>query len=101
MIGTAGCEEIRLELGVYVLGAIGAADRSAVRAHLACCADCRDALAELAGLPGLLSRVSEHDADGLLRYRDQGDGAPVLGGSRMTKFQVRRMETKPCATDGG
>jgi hypothetical protein len=66
------CGQVRLELGVYVLGAIGAADRSAVGAHLACCADCRDELAELAGLPGLLSLVSQDRAERIVRYLDEG-----------------------------
>ncbi len=74
MTGTGVCGEIRLELGVYVLGAIGAADRSAVDTHLARCADCRDELAELAGLPRLLSRVAADDADGLVLYCDDGRG---------------------------
>jgi len=59
------CGVIRLELGVYVLGAIEADDRSAVDAHLACCAACRHELAELAGLPELLSRVTADDAKSL------------------------------------
>lgn len=75
MTDPGACAEIRLELGVYVLGAIGTADRSAVDAHLACCADCRDELAELAGLPGLLSRVTADDADSLVLYRDDGRGS--------------------------
>jgi anti-sigma factor RsiW len=69
MTGTGACAEIRLELGVYVLGVIGGADRSVVDAHLACCANCREELAELAGLPPLLSWATLDDADGLL-YRD-------------------------------
>jgi anti-sigma factor RsiW len=69
MSGTGACAEIRLELGVYVLGVIGGADRSVVDAHLACCANCREELAELAGLPPLLSWATLDDADGLL-YRD-------------------------------
>jgi predicted anti-sigma-YlaC factor YlaD len=63
MTGTGACAEIRLELGVYLVGAIGAADRSAVHSHLASCADCRNVVAELAGLPGLLHRVTADDAD--------------------------------------
>jgi Putative zinc-finger len=55
--GTKTCGEIRLELGVYLLGAIGAADRGAVVAHLACCTRCRDEIAGLACLPGLLHRA--------------------------------------------
>jgi anti-sigma factor RsiW len=74
MTGTGACGDIRLELGVYVLGAIEAADRSAVDAHLACCPDCRYELAELAGLPRLLSRVAADDADSLVLYREDGRG---------------------------
>jgi hypothetical protein len=54
---SGGCGEIRRALGVYLLGAISPADRSAVGSHLARCAECRDELARLAGLPGLLSNV--------------------------------------------
>jgi len=70
MTGSGVCQEIRLELGVYVLGAIEAADRGAVDAHLARCAACRDQLAELAGLPVLLSRVTAEDVDSLVRHGD-------------------------------
>jgi predicted anti-sigma-YlaC factor YlaD len=70
MTSTSVCQEIRLDLGVYLLGAIGTADRRAVGAHLACCADCRDALAELAGLPGLLSRVTADDAESLVLHHE-------------------------------
>jgi anti-sigma factor RsiW len=44
---------------VYVLGAIDPAERSQVEAHLSMCPSCRDELAGMAGLPALLSRVSE------------------------------------------
>ena len=59
------CGEVRLELAVYVLGAIEPADRSVVDGHLADCADCRGELAGLAGLPALLRRVSLREASGL------------------------------------
>ena len=38
------------------------ADRGAVASHLAGCADCREVLARLAGLPGLLGNVPTADA---------------------------------------
>ncbi|WP_309066571.1 anti-sigma factor family protein [Microbacterium sp.] len=41
----------------YVLGALSAADRVRYEAHLAQCDRCRTAIAELAPIPGLLSRV--------------------------------------------
>jgi anti-sigma factor RsiW len=50
------CTGIRAQLGVYVFGAIAPADRATVVRHLATCPPCRDELAGLAGLPGLLLR---------------------------------------------
>jgi anti-sigma factor RsiW len=44
--------------GAYVLGSLSPADRSAFERHLAGCPDCALRVRELAGLPGLLSRVS-------------------------------------------
>ena len=46
--------------GAYVLGALSPADRRAFEAHLSSCDRCQRSVRELAGLPGLLSRV---DAD--------------------------------------
>ncbi len=51
------CGDTRQALGVYVLGAIDPAERSLVDAHVSSCAECRDELAGLAGLPALLARV--------------------------------------------
>jgi anti-sigma factor RsiW len=50
------CTDIRAQLGIYVFGAITPADRVTVVRHLATCPQCRDELAGLAGLPGLLLR---------------------------------------------
>jgi len=44
--------------GAYVLGSLSPADRSAFERHLADCADCALAVRELAGMPGLLAKVS-------------------------------------------
>ena len=44
---TMDCPEVRISLGVYVLGAIDPAERAVVDAHLATCRDCRDELAEI------------------------------------------------------
>ncbi len=43
--------------GSYVLGALSPTDRKDYEKHLARCQDCGRAVRELAGLPGLLSRV--------------------------------------------
>jgi len=66
MTGVGRCAEVRLVLGVYVLGAAEPAERTLVRMHLAWCRDCREELAGLAGLPGLLRRVPAAEADNLL-----------------------------------
>ena len=50
------CADIRVQLGIYVFGAITPPDRAAVVRHLATCPNCRDELAGLAALPGLLLR---------------------------------------------
>jgi len=55
--GPSQCEQIRPELGVYVLGAIAPADRAIVDRHLASCPRCREEVAGLAGLPALLRKV--------------------------------------------
>ncbi len=49
-----------VEAGSYVLGALPPADRATYERHVAACATCRNEVAELAGLPGLLGRL---DAD--------------------------------------
>jgi len=41
----------------YVLGALSSVERLEFERHLGTCADCRRAVRELAGMPGLLSRV--------------------------------------------
>src|SRR5215831_13891128 len=74
MSGAASCREIRHSLGVYVLGAIDPAERAQVDEHLATCADCREELASLAGLPALLRRVPTAEAERLV-VADQADPA--------------------------
>jgi hypothetical protein len=59
MTSCTECSRLRISLGVYVLGAIEPTERSELEAHLATCGRCRDELASLAGLPALLSRVTE------------------------------------------
>ena len=60
-MSTDGCAETRLALGAYVLGALEPAERSRVDAHLSSCVECREELASLAGIPGLLGRLSLDD----------------------------------------
>lgn len=62
MNGAGECAQIRNELGVYVLGAIEPGERARVGRHVAWCSRCRDELAGLAGLPGLLRTLAAGQA---------------------------------------
>lgn len=63
-----GCEFAHDD-GAYVLGALAPADRVAYERHLAGCAQCREAVAEIAVLPGLLGRL---DPAGLEQFLEVG-----------------------------
>jgi anti-sigma factor RsiW len=54
----------------YVLGALDSEDRRAFERHLAKCPHCSAAVAEFAGLPGILSKLSSEDAVALLAAED-------------------------------
>jgi hypothetical protein len=56
----------------YVLGALSTEDRRAFERHLATCPECTADVAELAGLPGILGKLSSDDAVALL------DSAPTI-----------------------
>jgi hypothetical protein len=51
-----------LDDGAYVLGALSPAERADFERHLSTCASCREAVANLAVLPGLLGRLDQASA---------------------------------------
>jgi hypothetical protein len=55
--GGGTCAQVRMELGVYLSGAIEPAQRALVDSHLETCSRCRAELTGLAGLPSLLRRI--------------------------------------------
>ncbi|MFI9436741.1 anti-sigma factor family protein [Streptosporangium sp. NPDC052375] len=55
------CEEVRISLGAYVLGALEPEECVLVEAHLAECAGCQAEFEELTGVATFLGRVSEAD----------------------------------------
>jgi anti-sigma factor RsiW len=94
------CAQVRSELGVYVLGAIGPAERVKVDQHLAICPRCREELAGLAGLPGLLRRVPPDVAT--QAWADDTSGprpGPPLDRliSRVSRIRLRRRLTAAAA----
>lgn len=57
------CADATISLGAYVVGALDHAERAEVEAHIALCPACRDELAALAPLPGLMSRLSVEEVE--------------------------------------
>ncbi|MEV5648159.1 zf-HC2 domain-containing protein [Nocardia sp. NPDC052254] len=90
----------------YVLGALDQEQRLAYENHLIDCVDCRAAVAELSGLPGLLSRVP---GDVALSLTDEVEpagsrtAAPVFGdaGFEALLDRVRAAEQNGSADAGG
>ena len=70
------CRQIRSALGVYLLGAIGPAERFSVDRHLAGCTDCREELAGLASLVGRLGTVPAADVVRLAADTEDGPAGP-------------------------
>jgi Putative zinc-finger len=74
------------EDGAYVLGALSPAERAAFERHLATCPGCRRAVAELAVLPGLLSRLpAPEDAASHVAAPPPGERAEPSG-SRLPRL---------------
>lgn len=73
-LSRGGCAQVRNQLGVYLLGAVGPGERAQIEEHLAACPWCREELAGLAGLPGLLRRVPPDVA--LHAWIDDATGSP-------------------------
>ncbi|WP_394552313.1 zf-HC2 domain-containing protein [Agromyces sp. MMS24-JH15] len=63
----------------YVLGALSPAERREFERHLSTCRRCRDAVAELAGLPPVLAGVGA-DTVAVASDRSTGPGPAVLAG---------------------
>ncbi|RKN24027.1 zf-HC2 domain-containing protein [Micromonospora musae] len=63
--------------GAYVLGALAPAERAAYERHLGGCAECREAVAEIAVLPGLLGRLDPAGLEQFLQPRS-GPSLPAL-----------------------
>jgi hypothetical protein len=85
----AGCREIRQALGVYVLGAIDPAERAQVDEHLSSCPECREELANLAGLPAMLRKVPIVEAERLAAYEQDPELAGAPSAEMLTSLIAR------------
>lgn len=81
--------EVRQALGAYTIGALDADERAEVEAHLADCAACRDELAGLAVLPGLLGRLSADEAASGLLAVDTGRAERAITAVAVTQRGAR------------
>jgi len=61
----------------YVLGSLSAADRREFEAHMACCPACRQAVAELSGIPAMLSQLNRNDV-AAISVSDHASGIPEM-----------------------
>ncbi|KLO43449.1 membrane protein [Mycobacterium nebraskense] len=83
----------------YVLGSLSAAERREFEAHLAHCPACREAVADLSGVPALLSQLGR---DEVAAINDSGPAAgmpapemsPELLTSLLAKVSWRRRRTR-------
>jgi hypothetical protein len=75
--------------GAYLLGALAPAERAAYERHLAGCAACREAVAEIAVLPGLLGRL---DPAGLEQFLPAASETPRLPALLDAAGEQRRRE---------
>jgi anti-sigma factor RsiW len=81
----------------YVLGSLSAVDRREFEAHLANCPECREAVADLSGVPALLSQL---DRDEVAAIGESGPSSPTpemspeLLPSLLAKVRWRRRRTR-------
>jgi hypothetical protein len=74
----------------YLLGSLSANDRREFERHLGECASCADAVAELAGLPGLLSKVPVASAVRLIEEPQFESNVPSTLLPRIVRSARRR-----------
>jgi len=83
-----------LDDGAYVLGALSPSERAEYERHLAGCPACREAVAEIAVLPGLLGRLADPDHLDLSAVAPPPDRLPTLltrvGDERRRALKLRR-----------
>jgi len=111
-IGPPGDNEVR-DLGVggndpyamwdaaYVLGSLSAADRREFEVHMAGCPECREAVAELSGVPALLSQLGRDDLAAINESEAaagtplaRAEMSPELLPSLLTTVRWRRRRTR-------
>jgi anti-sigma factor RsiW len=81
----------------YVLGSLSYDDRRAFEAHLAHCVSCREAVAELSGMPALLSRLDRDTVAAIAEGDDTAEETtppPEMLPSLLGKVRWRRRRSR-------
>jgi anti-sigma factor RsiW len=73
----------------YVLGSLSSADRSEYEAHLSSCPSCRGAVAELAGMPALLSRLNLDEVAAIDEATDGSSATPPMSPELLTSLLAK------------
>lgn len=87
-----------LEVGAYVLGALVPAERDAFERHLGECAICREEVADLAVLPGLLGRIDFETAKAIAQEGEDSAALFPVGWAGPTVAPEPTEEPKTVAT---
>jgi Putative zinc-finger len=82
-----------LDTGAYVLGALASAERDAYERHLATCPECRQEVARLAVLPGLLARLEGSVAETIARDGHAAEALPRAPETLLPQT-LRALETR-------
>jgi len=86
--------------GAYLLGALSPAERSEYEEHLRTCRSCAAALAEISGLPSLLSRLPADDAAPLLAPAGPPPASVLSPFPPRRRARLRRIAVALAATVG-
>jgi anti-sigma factor RsiW len=78
----------------YVLGSLSPADRREFEAHLSGCPQCTQAVAELSGMPALLSKLDSQTVAAINDHTAEPPTAPNLLPSLMFTVRRRRRRTR-------
>lgn len=83
-------DSLREALGAYTVGALEPDEHAAVETHLQHCEACKEELASLAVLPGLLDRLTPTEAEALQRPRPRAESAPAVAAIARERRRLRR-----------
>ncbi|MGB8503974.1 anti-sigma factor family protein [Mycobacterium sp.] len=73
----------------YVLGSLSTRERHAYEAHLSSCASCREAVAELSGMPALLSRLDRDEVAAIDDGTDDSSATPPMPPELLTSLLAK------------